>query len=101
MKYIIALAAVFSLQSFADANAPTAVHVWASNLTCEGVQQAVWDHGAVILHYGDGLYDRAVSNSGWCPMGTWADNLWVPTTDDRTCFAGYVCNPRGGDGGPN
>ena len=104
MKHILVLALMFvSSAAFAHwdgndkANGPTNVHVYSAGLTCADVQDAVMDNGAVILHYGEDLYERVVSGDSYCPTGTYTKNFWAPAADGA-CFSGYQCTPMS-DGG--
>ena len=61
------------------------------NMTCAETRQFVSNHGAVILHYGDGLYDRYVSSGQYCERDQVTEPAWLPTSNSSECFVGYTC----------
>lgn len=99
MKSILALAFTFaSASAFAGA---THTHINSRTMSCAAVQNAVSVNGSVILHYGNGLYERVVAHGGYCDHASdeVAEAFWAPSADDAQCFAGYVCEPSSGRGG--
>ena len=100
MKALLALALTFaSASAFAwggneMSNGPTRTHIYSRGMSCASVQNAVSANGAVILHYGDGLYERVVARQGFCSNAAndQTEPFWAPAADGW-CFAGYTCQP--------
>ena len=101
MKALLALVMTFFASAAAFAwggnemsNGPTRTHIYSRGMSCASVQNAVSANGAVILHYGDGLYERVVANQGFCSHAAndETEPFWAPATDGW-CFAGYTCEP--------
>ena len=107
MKALLTLALAFaSSAAFAwtagneRANGPTNVHVYSYKMKCAAVQTAVANNGAVILHYGKGLYERVVTDGSYCNSAArqFAEAFWAPTKDNAQCFVGYTCEDSNGGG---
>lgn len=105
MKTLIALAfTLASASAFAHRSdrgvGPTAVHIYSQGMSCAAVQDAVNANGAVILHYGSGLFERVVAHDGYCsqPNGEETQPIWVPAADTGRCMAGYTCEARRNEG---
>ncbi|APH72305.1 hypothetical protein [Aquibium oceanicum] len=68
------------------------------DMSCAQVQSAVAREGAVILRYPSKrkpsltLYDRYVEHGGFCAVGEYAANDWIPTADKAQCFV-RACKP--------
>lgn len=60
-------------------------------MSCQAVQSAIRNEGAVILRYqskrtpGFQLYDRYVLHDGFCQFGQFADTATVATKDRASC----------------
>ncbi|MCA0421984.1 MAG: hypothetical protein LCH61_01460 [Proteobacteria bacterium] len=61
------------------------------SMTCEAVQRLVQRSGAIVLGFGPDLYDRVVSTQRACLYSEVLEPIWVPTRNNRQCFAGYTC----------
>lgn len=98
MKALLALALTFaSASAFAwggneMSNGPTHTRINSRGMSCASVQNAVAANGAVILYYGEGLYERVVAHQGYCsrPANDETKPFWAPAADGW-CFAGYTC----------
>jgi hypothetical protein len=68
-----------------------------SRATCSQLQSLVASRGAVVIHYGDGLYQRFVSTGSYCATGEYAKQTYIPAADTQTCLL-YYCQSedRGG-----
>jgi hypothetical protein len=80
-------------------NGPTRTHIYSLGMSCAAVQNAVAANGAVILHYGDGLYERVVADGSYCShaAGETTEPFWAPSADTSACFSGYTCEMRDSD----
>ena len=69
-----------------------------SRASCADLQSLVQSRGAVVIHYGDGLYDRFVTSQYYCATGEYTKPAWIPAADTSECFVGYRCQTedRGG-----
>ncbi|MFB9951085.1 hypothetical protein ACFFP0_19740 [Rhizobium puerariae] len=62
-----------------------------TTMSCAAVQRAIGREGAVILRYpsrnvrGMTLYDRYVTDSGFCDAHEFADRVTVPAADTPRC----------------
>ncbi len=62
------------------------------DMGCTAVQSAVAREGAAIFRYPSKrkpsliLYDRYVAHGGFCAVGEYAANAWIPTADREKCF---------------
>lgn len=61
--------------------------------TCGIIRNTVLANGAVIIHYGSGLYEKVVASSWECSHSTsdMTDPFYAPTLDSSGCFVGYKC----------
>lgn len=96
MKVLFSAIALLALTTSAEA---ASRHINARGMSCASVRSSVASHGAVILHYGAGLYDRVVSHGGYCMHGETTRPYWVGTRDSHACFAGYTCEMQNSGGG--
>ena len=61
------------------------------SMTCTAIQQTVQREGAAILRWqstrvpGLPLYNRYVRDSGFCEIGEYAKNVYVPSKDRKNC----------------
>lgn len=95
MKTVFTVLALCALTASAEA---ATRHINSRGMSCASVRGSVEASGAVILHYGDGLYDRVVAHGGYCMHGETTQPFWAPTRDSSHCFAGYTCSPWSGGG---
>lgn len=96
MKSKVVLALMLSLVS-ADAYAIS--RYYSQRMTCDTVQAAIRNEGAVILRYSSTrnpslpLYDRYVLHDGYCEYDEYAKFATVPTRDTASCPV-YKCEQR-------
>jgi hypothetical protein len=69
---------------------------FSQDMTCREARNLVRSSGAVVMNYAyhpqaGWLYDRFVSSAQYCDVGERTEAAWVPTSDDSSCFIGYVC----------
>lgn len=95
MKTVLSVLALCALTTSAEA---ATRHINARGMTCASVRSSVAASGAVILHYGSGLYDRVVAHGGYCMHGETTQPFWTATRDSGACFAGYTCSQWSGGG---
>jgi hypothetical protein len=78
---------------------PARGRVCSMEMSCADVQATVSHRGAVIVNYGEGLYERVVAHNGFCSRATgdYTEPFFVPTADSDQCFAGYLCHPNQGE----
>jgi hypothetical protein len=93
-----AATAAFALTVIALSASPAAAisRVSSTNRTCAALRQIIDSQGAVIVtHPGSRssgtLYDRYVSDSGYCDSGNVATDDWVPAKDGSCRL--YNCQP--------
>jgi hypothetical protein len=72
---------------------PVRKEIWSRGTSCAVVRASVIRHGAVIVHYGEDLYERVVDGYRYCDRGDTLEPFWVPARDGE-CFAGYLCGPN-------
>lgn len=64
-------------------------------MSCSQAARLVASQRAIVLTTGRGaggeLYDRYVSNGGFCPAGLYGRAAFVPTRDNASCNIGYYC----------
>lgn len=100
LKVIITAACLLSTSAFATSNPridPTHKHIYSSRSSCSGMRSAISTHGAAIVHYGHGLYERVVAHSGYCSDHSDTTRpFYVGSADRANCFAGYTCESNNG-----
>ena len=62
-----------------------------NRMTCGAAQALVMKRGEIVLGTGPSLFDRYVSSRASCTSTELTEPTFVPTTDNRQCFAGYRC----------
>jgi hypothetical protein len=65
-----------------------------TRMTCAQASGLVASSGAIVLATGPLTYDRFVAHAGHCPLGQFAQPIWVPTLDTPQCPIGSVCRDR-------
>lgn len=99
MKSRVVLALALTL---ASAEAHAISRYYSQRMTCDTVQAAIRNEGAVILRYSSTrnpslpLYDRYVLHDGYCEYGEYAKFATVPTRDAASCPV-YKCEQRSYD----
>lgn len=63
-------------------------------LTCAATSALVRQQGAVVIGTGPNIYDRYVSNQGYCAADQTTAPAWLQTADQNQCFVGYRCRER-------
>lgn len=89
---------LFSIPSFAKTNdeiriLPVETEMNARKHSCLSAESTVRRRGAVIMHYGEGLFERVVAHAGFCERGESTVPFYAPTLDSEACFLGYRCAP--------
>lgn len=62
-------------------------------LSCAAASALVRERGAVVIGTGPDLYDRFVTDPGYCQSRR-TEPAWIPTRDDRQCLVGQRCRDR-------
>jgi len=88
----------FIIASLLVVGGPAFAHSKSTDMTCAAAANTVASQGAVVLYYGDGLYDRFVAHQGHCERDEVAAPAWIPTADNAQCFVGYTCEQRNDSG---
>lgn len=73
---------------------PVETEMHARKQTCLSAESTVRRRGAVIVHYGDGLFERIVAHSGFCQRYEGVSPFYVPTMDSEACYVGFRCVPN-------
>ncbi len=63
-------------------------------LTCAATSALVRQQGQVVIGTGPDIYDRYVSNQGYCSQDETTVPVWLQTADQDQCFIGYRCRER-------
>lgn len=63
-------------------------------MTCQGAQNFIRQHGAVVMTTGRYTYDRIVSSQGYCDGDEETALKIAPTRDNPKCRVGYYCRAR-------
>ncbi len=74
--------------------------LYARTLSCQAVKTAVARDRHVIVASSETAYDIVHGDGGAClnVNGESGEPVYVPTTDDPNCFAGWRCMQRSSDG---
>ena len=84
-----ALAAFFGLSLPATAQArPNSL-----SMSCAQAQALVQREGAVVIGTGPNLYDRFVTDAGYCTSKR-SKPAWIATRDNPQCLVGQLCRER-------
>ena len=73
---------------------PVETEMHARKQSCLSAESTVRRRGAVIVHYGDGLFERVVAHSGFCQRGEGVTPFYAPTLDSEACYLGFRCVPN-------
>lgn len=101
MKTLLLAAIAFlstAPSSFANVNdeirvMPVETEMNARKQSCLSAESTVRRRGAVIVHYGDGLFSRVVAHSGFCQRDEGVVPFYAPTLDSEACYLGFRCVP--------
>ena len=63
----------------------------AQAMPCSQLAGLIQTRGAAVLSTGPFTYERVVRDQGFCETETMAVPIFVPSADNRQCFAGYRC----------
>lgn len=63
-------------------------------MSCASTRGLVQQTGAVVIATGPNLYDRFVTDAGYCTMTQKAEPAWLATADDPQCLIGRRCVDR-------
>ena len=63
-------------------------------MSCASTRGLVQHTGAVIIATGANLYDRCVTDAGFCTITQNAKPAWLPTADEPQCLVGSRCVER-------
>ena len=62
-------------------------------MPCATISKLVKERGEAVLTTGEQAYERVVRDSSFCEFETTTAPAYVPSADNRQCFAGYRCRP--------
>lgn len=62
-------------------------------MSCAQARALVARQGAVVIGTGPDLFDRYVSNPGYCQSQR-SKPAWIPTRDNPQCLVGQECRER-------
>ncbi|WP_428030676.1 hypothetical protein [Ancylobacter sp.] len=62
-------------------------------MSCASAQALVRQQGAVVIGTGPNLYDRFVTDAGYCQSQR-SKPAWIPTRDEAQCLVGQLCRER-------
>lgn len=62
-------------------------------MSCAQAQALVAREGAVVIGTGPDLFDRYVTNPGYCQSQR-SKPAWIPTRDNPQCLVGQECRER-------
>lgn len=68
-------------------------NLYSRGASCDGARSMIDSRGAVIVYFGDGLYDRVVRDGSFCARDQYTKPFWSPSG----CFLGYTCQEIDGD----
>lgn len=63
-------------------------------MSCASTRGLVQQSGAVIIATGPNLFDRFVTDSGYCSISQRTAPAWLATADDDQCLVGQRCVDR-------
>ena len=64
------------------------------SMSCASARGLVFQSGAVVVGTGPYLYERFVTDAGYCEITQTTEPAWIPTADDRQCLIGKRCIER-------
>lgn len=62
-------------------------------MSCIQARALVAREGAVVISTGPGLFDRYVTDAGYCSSKR-SKPAWIPTRDNPQCLVGQECRER-------
>ena len=62
-------------------------------MSCAQARALVAREGAVVISTGPGLFDRYVTDAGYCQSQR-SKPAWIPTRDNPQCLVGQECRER-------
>lgn len=62
-------------------------------MSCASARALVQQQGAVVIGTGPNIYERFVTNPGYCPTQR-AEPAWIRTADQQQCLVGKRCRDR-------
>ena len=69
-----------------------------SHMSCQAAAGLVAQRGAVVLSTGGRTFDRVVRDQGFCSQSETTAPVWIHTSDNPQCFAGYRCQEKFNEG---
>jgi len=63
-------------------------------MSCSAARGLVQQNGAVVIGTGPNLFDRFVSNAGYCESNQRTEPAWIATADQAQCLIGKRCISR-------
>jgi hypothetical protein len=63
-------------------------------MNCAAAYSLVRQSGAVVVGTGPYLYERFVTDAGFCELTQTTEPAWIPTADQRQCLIGKRCIER-------
>jgi hypothetical protein len=63
-------------------------------MSCAAAYGLVHQAGAVVIGTGPNLYDRFVTDAGYCELTQTTEPAWIPTADNPQCLIGKRCIER-------
>ncbi|MBS7553838.1 hypothetical protein KHC23_09250 [Ancylobacter dichloromethanicus] len=63
------------------------------SMSCAQARALVRREGAVVIGTGPNLYDRFVTDAGYCRSKR-SKPAWIPTRDEAQCLVGQLCRER-------
>ena len=63
-------------------------------MSCDSTRGLVQQAGAVVIGTGPNLFDRFVTDAGYCASNQKAEPAWLATADEPQCLVGRRCVER-------
>ena len=63
-------------------------------MSCSAARGLVQQNGAIVIGTGPNLYDRFVTNTGYCESNQRSEPAWIATADQSQCLVGRRCIAR-------
>jgi hypothetical protein len=64
------------------------------SMSCASTRGLVANTGAVIIGTGPDIFDRYVTDAGYCTINQKAEPAWLATADEPQCLVGRRCVER-------